>query len=425
MDVGNQLPLARDCSHGRGASHHCSALALALALSLALDLPQVAAETQPTATPPLIDSSDPYSPYGRQYALMREELARYSALAEGDHWRPLAPGQPLVPGVRDPRVAQLRSLLMLYGDYPLDDQASANRSADEYDEQLQSAVRRFQRRHGLKEDALVDERTRARLNVSPAKMVETLAANLERWRLLPKDLGPRYILVNIPDYSLRLIDGEREQFRMRVVVGKPKHETPQLTTRMTRLVFNPVWRVPPNIALRELLPKGSANLSANGYRLVNHSGRAVPFSSRNVAAVRRGKVTLQQKGGPGNALGRVKFVIPNREAIFLHDTNSKHLFKRNQRAFSHGCIRLEKPLEFARLMLAEQNNWSEARIERTLLSSRTRGVELENPIPVYIAYWTAWVDEEGLLQFRPDIYGRDNPAASGGETAPADNTQPE
>jgi len=423
MGVGNHFPHHR--AHRRGASHHCSALALILALSLAPELPQASAEGRAGQVPPGIDAIDPYTPYGRQYALMREELARYSALAEDDTWRPLDAGQTLAPGMRDPRVARLRSLLMLYGDYRQDDYSDGNSAADEYDEPLQEAVRRFQRRHGLKEDALVDERTRARLNVSPTERVRTLAANLARWGQLPKDLGPRYILVNIPDFSLRLIEGEEEQFSMRVVVGKPKFKTPQLATRMTRVIFNPVWRVPPNIALRELLPKGSASLSANGYRLVNHSGRAVPFTRGNIAGVRRGKVTLQQKGGPGNALGRVKFVIPNREAIFLHDTNSKHLFRRSQRAFSHGCIRLEKPLEFARMMLAEQNNWSEARIERALLSSRTRGVELENPIPVYIAYWTAWVDEEGLLQFRPDIYGRDSPEGAGDNTEQRKDQRPE
>lgn len=432
MGVGNRY--YRDSSHC-SAAHHCSALALALALSLALELPQAsaaapaagtpAAGTPAAAMPAGMDTSDPYTPYGRQYALMLEELARYRALAGGDSWQPLSAGQTLAPGMRDPRVAELRCLLMQYGDYHLDDHTERNTAADEYDERLAAAVRRFQRRHGLKEDGLVDERTRARLNVRPAERAQTLAANLQRWQQMPKELGPRYILVNIPDFSLRLIDGEQEQFQMRVVVGKPKHKTPQLATRMTRVVFNPVWRVPPNIALRELLPKGSANLSANGYRLVNHSGRAVPFTRGNVAGVRRGKVTLQQKGGPGNALGRVKFVIPNREAIFLHDTNSKHLFKRSERAFSHGCIRLEKPLEFARLMLAQQNNWSDARIERALHSSRTRGVELENPIPVYIAYWTAWVDEEGLLQFRPDIYDRDTPEDTEKHAQHNDKQQPE
>ncbi|MCX2831301.1 L,D-transpeptidase family protein [Microbulbifer thermotolerans] len=370
-------------------------------------------------------ASNPFTPYGRQHMLLREALARYLALADSEIWVPLDAGQPLAPGMRDPRVKQLRSLLMQYGDYPLNDHTGDSHAADEYDERLRAAVRRFQRRHGLKADALVDNRTRARLNVPPAKVARILAANLKRWRELPKELGPRYILINIPDFSLRLIDGGQEEFRMRVVVGKPEHKTPQLATRMTRLEVNPTWRVPREIALRELLPKGGASLSASGYQLVNQRGRTLPFSRGNIAAIRKGKVMLQQRGGPGNALGRVKFVIPNREAIFLHDTNSKHLFKHSLRAFSHGCIRLEKPLEFARLILAQQNGWSDARIDRILLSNRTRGVALEKPIPVYIAYWTAWVDREGLLQFRPDIYGLDKEETADDDPGRKENRQPE
>lgn len=383
------------------------AAAITLALALAPIAGALAETRAETTTPSSSENLNPYIAYGRQYSLLREELARYRALAEGDGWQPLDAGETLEEGMSGSRVRQLRSLLMQYGDYRMDDHADREADADEFGEPLKSAVRRFQRRHGLKETGQVDGRTRSRLNIQPAERARTLAANLERWQQMPKELGPRYILINIPDFSLRLMDSGEERYRMRVIVGKSKHKTPQLVTRMTRVEFNPVWRVPPNIALRELLPKGSASLRSNGYRLVNHRGRSVPFTRGNIAGVRRGKVSLQQKGGPGNALGRVKFVIPNRQAIFLHDTNSKHLFKRNERAFSHGCIRLEKPLEFARMMLAQQNQWDETRIERTLNSPRTQGVSLATPIPVYTAYWTAWVDEEGLLQFRPDIYQRD------------------
>ncbi|WP_226642133.1 L,D-transpeptidase family protein [Microbulbifer variabilis] len=394
-------------------SIHGGTIALMLVIALGVDSPPTSANTG-TELDLTVPGRDPFSPYGRQFTLLSEELARYRTLAQGDQWRPLDAGQPITPGSRGPRVAQLRSLLMLYGDFRPDDfpgkGTKETLNGDVYDKPLQEAVRRFQRRHGLKGDALVDERTRSRLNTSPDKLVRILSANIARWERLPKDLGPRYIVVNVPEFSLRLIDDEHEQFRMKVVVGKPKHKTPQIATRMTRLEFNPVWRVPPNIALRELLPKGSSALSAKGYRLINHRGRAVPFTHGNVAAVRRGQVTLQQKGGAGNALGRVKFVIPNRHAIFLHDTNSKHLFNKSQRAFSHGCIRLEKPMKFARMMLAQQNHWNSERIERALMSDRTHGVELKNPLPVYIAYWTAWVDEEGQLQFRPDIYNRDTAA---------------
>ncbi|WP_445360975.1 murein L,D-transpeptidase [Microbulbifer sp. EKSA005] len=388
-------------------SLRASAAAIAVAMSLGIHSPQILAEAKDTVEPDLIGSRDPFLPQGRQFSLLSEALARYQTLAQGNYWKPLSAGQPIAPGSRSPRVAQLRSLLMLYGDHHPEEYGADTSKADVYDKKLQQAVKRFQKRHGLKQTALVDEGTRSRLNTPPDKVAKILAANIERWKQLPKDLGPRYIIVNVPEFNLRLIEGDKEQFRMRVVVGKPKHKTPQIATRMTRLEFNPVWRVPPSIALRELLPKGSSALRAKGYRLMNHRGRSVPFTRGNVAAVRRGQISLQQKGGPGNALGRVKFVIPNRQAIFLHDTNSKHLFKKSQRAFSHGCIRLEKPLQFARMMLAQQNKWSDARINRALGSGRTHGVALKNPLPVYIAYWTAWIDENGQLQFRPDIYNRD------------------
>ncbi|MCO1333389.1 L,D-transpeptidase family protein [Microbulbifer sp. OS29] len=394
-------------THQNHVSFSLGATAIILALSLGLPSPSVFADSKNTPTTDGIGNSDPFSPQGRQFSLLNEELSRYQALAASDSWKPLSSGQPIAPGSRGPRVSHLRSLLMLYGDYRPEEFDPVNSEAQTYDKNLQSAVKRFQKRHGLKQDALVDERTRSRLNTPPRKIAAILSANIERWKQLPKDLGPRYIIVNIPAFNLRLIEGNKEQFRMRVVVGKAKHKTPQLATRMTRLEFNPVWRVPPNIALRELLPKGSSALRAKGYRLMNHRGRSVPFTRGNVAAVRRGQVSLQQKGGPGNALGRVKFIIPNRQAIFLHDTNSKHLFKKSQRAFSHGCIRLEKPMQFARMMLSQQNSWNDARINRTLASGRTHGVALKKTLPVYIAYWTAWVDENGQLQFRPDIYNRD------------------
>ncbi|WP_299595020.1 L,D-transpeptidase family protein [uncultured Microbulbifer sp.] len=394
---------------------------------------QPVTSTNPSEFATVSGSYSPFTPYGRQYALMREELARYRTLSEGEHWQPLPKGQTLAPGVRDPQVRALRSLLMQYGDLPtandmasaeLDEngKASATKAAAElYDSDVRRAVERFQRRHGLRADGIVDRATREHLNTPPARRLATLQANLDRWEKMPKDLGPRHIVVNIPEYTLRLMEGEQEQYRMRVVVGKSKHPTPQLSTRLTRVVFNPTWTVPRNIAVRELLPKGSANLTAGGYRLVNNRGKSVPFSGHNLRALRLGSVALQQRGGEGNALGRFKFVIPNQQAIFLHDTQKKNLFSRSKRAYSHGCIRLEKPQEFAQIVLADQGSrpskWDAERLTRYTSGSRTRSVALDQPIPVHIVYWTAWVDEEGLLNFRPDIYDRDQPTGSNSSQA--------
>ncbi|MFD1217323.1 L,D-transpeptidase family protein [Microbulbifer celer] len=425
-----------------GTSPHFGRAALA-ALILSISAQTGAEESrqetvndQQNASKELLKPYSPYTPYGRQYALMREALARYQALAESDAWEPLPDGQALSSGMRDERVKTLRSLLMQYGDLPVTgDMPAATAGAGtaeenpqeadptRFDSKLRQAVERFQRRHGLRADGIVDRHTREHLNTPPQRRLATLRANLQRWQTLPKDLGPRYIHVNIPEYTLRLVQGEKEQYRMRVVVGKSKHATPQLSTRLTRVVFNPTWTVPRNIAVRELLPKGSANLTAGGYRLVNNSGKSVPFSGRNLRALRLGSVALQQRGGEGNALGRFKFVIPNRQAIFLHDTNRKKLFSRSTRAYSHGCIRLEKPGELAEIVLASQGNWTADKLAQMTTGSRTRSVALEQPIPVHITYWTAWVDEKGQLNFRPDIYGRD--PVDGDKVAQTDATPEE
>lgn len=422
------------------------ALSISTALVLSLSADALAIQPQKDdkkpgqtseITPPESTPYSPFTPYGRQYALMREQLARYQALSEEEHWQPLPKGQTLAPGMRDSRVRILRSLLMQYGDMPLTEDMAASaldrpsdqsntkpRSADPelYDKPVRQAVERFQRRHGLRADGIVDSATRQHLNTPPTQRLATLAANLQRWQQLPKDLGPRYILINIPDFTLRLMDDEQEQYRMRVVVGKTKHPTPQLSTRLTRVVFNPTWTVPRNIAVRELLPKGTANLSAGGYRLVNNRGKSVPFSGRNLRALRLGGVALQQRGGEGNALGRLKFVIPNQQAIFLHDTQRKELFSRSQRAYSHGCIRLQEPRKLAQIVLANEGRkpglWDAQRLAQFTSGRRTRSVELKQPIPVHVAYWTAWVDEEGLLNFRPDIYGRDSKAELSAVTNP-------
>ncbi|MBY6210167.1 L,D-transpeptidase family protein [Microbulbifer agarilyticus] len=389
--------------------------------------PQERSRADDSATSDQSTSYSPYTPYGRQYALMREEFARYQSLSNTGNWQPLPAGQPLAPGVRDERVKALRGLLMQYGDLTLSSDMAAvtaqntagatdktKSTADLYDQQLRKGVERFQRRHGLRADGVVDKRTRDALNTPPKKRLETLEANLARWQQTPKDLGPRYLVVNIPEYTLRLMQNEQEQYQMRVVVGKTKHQTPRLSTRMTRVVFNPTWTVPRSIALKELLPKGAGTLTSRGYRLVNNRGKSVPFSGANLRALRLGGVALRQRGGEGNALGRFKFIIPNQQAIFLHDTQKKELFGRNQRAFSHGCVRLQKPRELAQIVLADQGRpgkWDQERLARFTTGSRTRSVELDQPIPVHIVYWTAWVDEEGLLNFRPDIYQLDKNTA--------------
>jgi murein L,D-transpeptidase YcbB/YkuD len=256
-----------------------------------------------------------------------------------------------------------------------------------FGEDLAAAVRRFQARHGLEEDGIVGPRTRAALNVPATERIEQVQVNLERRRWLPPDLGTRYVLVNIAGFFVGLYDEERLTLGMRAVVGRPYRRTPIFSDRIRYLVFNPSWGIPARIAQDEILPRGHA------YMARHHIERV---GSR-----------LRQRPGSGNPLGRVKFMFPNRFNVYLHDTPARSLFEEPSRGFSHGCIRLEKPLALASALLAPQG-WTSAEVAEAVDAGTSRRVSLEVPVPVHVLYWTAWVDAAGTMQFRDDVYGRDD-----------------
>lgn len=384
-------------------------LSLAIALATTTTSSALSASSQ---IPESVSENFPFSSWQRQQVLMHEALARYTTLTTANHWQPLPSGQALKPGMQNSRILVLREQLMQYGDYPLDKDHTATMVADPdlYDQPLKQAVKRFQRRHGLQEHGLVDEQTRAQLNIPPFQRAKTLAANLRRQKKMPGDPNARRIVINLPEFTLRLLSAGREQLRMRVIVGKPNQSTPQFSTQLTWVIFNPTWTVPHSISVHELLPKGIAQIKADNYQLITQRGTPVAFSKKNLQALRLGTLALRQRGGKNNTLGRIKFIIPNRQAIFLHDTNAKHLFNQEVRALSHGCIRLELPEALAQLMLANQRNWDDGKLARMITGQRTRSVVLKNPVAIHIIYWTAWVDAQGLLHFRPDIYDFDEAA---------------
>ena len=241
--------------------------------------------------------------------------------------------------------------------------------------------------------------------------IRQIEINLERWRWLPRDLGKRYIMVNVPNYDLKVVENERTVLTMRVVVGKPYLRTPVFNSEMTYLVINPYWNVPPSIAEKELLPI----LRRDPSYLARHDMEIV---------ARKGKFLLRQRPGIKNPLGTVKFMFPNRFNVYLHDTSQRGLFARRERVFSHGCIRIEKPTELLEYVLGPNSRWNRNTL-RTLNRERERIVSLPQPIPVHIMYWTAWVDDDGKVQFRKDIYGRDrlleaklNPQSSNNNAPP-------
>lgn len=354
------------------------------------------------------------APSSPAYSRLREALARYRDRAPLDKLRAVPAGPTLRQGDRDSRVEAVRRRLVTSGD--LDPAAVAG---DDFDAPLEEAVRRFQSRHGLDVDGAVGRMTLAALNVPAEKRVEQIALNMERWRWLPRDFGPRYILVNIPAFSLEVVDHGKRIMGMRVIVGKPYWSTPVFSARMTYLVLNPYWQVPPSIAVREILPllrKDPEYLTREDMRVFEGWGAdRIEIDPDSVdwtrVPVRGFPFRLRQEPGPDNPLGRVKFMFPNRFNVYLHDTPSKRLFAKPVRGFSHGCIRIEKAMDLAQYLLEDDPQWTRQDIEAAANFSKERTVRLPDPISVEIVYLTAWVDDHGIVQFRNDIYGRDKALA--------------
>lgn len=344
------------------------------------------------------------------YRMLVDRLPRLREVRDHGGWPVIAEGPTLRLGDQGERIAQLKARLLSSGDY----ESSADRL---FDEGLADAVVRFQARHGLGADGLVGRATLAALNISVQSRIDQVIVNLERWRWLPESLGERYIFVNIAGFSLDVLDGDETILSMPVVVGRPYRRTPVFSGSISYLVLNPSWEVPSSIAGRDKLPliKADPNyLAEQGYTLLQGWGaeeRVVDPTTVDWANVtaRDFRYRLRQAPGPLNALGEVKFMFPNAHSVYLHDTPARELFGEDARAFSSGCIRLARPLDLAELLLRDAPNWDRPAIERTIAGGAEQTVRLERNMPVHLLYWTAWVDEDGVTQFRDDVYGRDTP----------------
>ena len=347
------------------------------------------------------------------YRRLRDALGRYRAVAAAGGWPVIPDGATLRLGDRNGSVAALRERLRLEDDLA----PGEAQDAELFDEPVGEAVKKFQRRHGLTDDGVVSAATRAELNVPVERRVEQLGLNLERWRWLPKDLGRRHIIVNIAAFELELMDGDSLVMSMRVVVGRPFDRTPVLSDTMRYLVLNPYWHVPSNIATTELLPK----LKRDPSYLARYKMRVFPNSRLDAqevdpATVNWSTITaarfpyrLRQDPGPRNALGRIKFMFLNKYHVYLHDTPARPLFEETQRDFSHGCIRIQHPIELAVYLLRNDPRWDRDALLAALDDAEDRTVSLPEPMPIHLLYWTAWADVDGTIQFRRDIHDRDVP----------------
>ncbi len=361
------------------------------------------------------------------YRQLRAALARYDSIEAAGGWPMVPPGPTLRPGDRDPRIPALRARLQATGDWtgpapdsaPADsvaaDSVSADTAAARFDSTLAAGLQRFQARHGLDADGIVGAQTIAALNVPADERAEQIRLNLERWRWLPHDLGARHIIVNIAGFKLEVIENGREVLQMRVITGQRYRRTPVFSGEISYLVLSPYWHVPTSIATKDKLPllkKDATALTAQGYEIFRGWGAdAQPIDPTTVdwraVSASNFPYRMRQKPGLSNALGRVKFMFPNKHNVYLHDTPTRTLFARAERSFSSGCIRVEQPMELTAYLLADQPAWTPERIQQVIDRTVETAVRLKQNVPVHLLYWTAWVEADGTVQFRRDIYGRD------------------
>ena len=348
------------------------------------------------------------------YRALKSALSHYREIASFGGWPILDKKLSWAKGVYGTHITLLRERLGSTGDIDYSDVLSGDLSL--FDDILEAGVARFQARHGIPETGMIDETTLKALNVPVDARVRQIELNLERWRWIPHDLGSRYLLVNIADYNLTVFEDSLPKWGMRVVVGRDYRRTPVFSADLKYLVINPFWHIPRKIAVNDILPKVQrdpeylikkrikvfASWQEDAPELDPHTVDWSQVTKRNFS------FKFRKDPGPFNDLGRIKFMLPNKYAVYLHDTPSRKLFKRDIRSFSSGCIRLERPLDLADYLLKDDPNWSRRDIIRAIESGEgNKVVRLGQPIPVHLLYWTAWVDSRGKVNFRNDLYNRD------------------
>lgn len=324
------------------------------------------------------------------YKLLKQQLITYYKVTETGGWKAIPTSKTaLKAGSKSPAVALIKRRLQLTGEMPGTD------TSQTFNDTLETAVRRFQKSLGYTPTGVVNAQLIKDLNVPAAQRLMQIVMNMDRMRWMPTEPTGQLIVVNIPEFILHVYEGKTKAFDMNVVVGKEGHNTVSFSGDLSTVVFSPYWNVPPSIVRKEILPAMNRNPSY----LANQNMEVVGSEG--------GLPKIRQLPGEKNSLGRVKFLFPNSFNIYFHDTPAKSLFSRDKRAYSHGCIRLSEPEKMAQYLLRDDPSWTSDKIFEAMSSDKEKQVKLKKNVPVIITYYTAWVDEEGLLNFRDDIYGHD------------------
>lgn len=347
-----------------------------------------------------------------QLTALDHQVKRYETIVNNGSWPSFKKGSKITPGATNERVGTLREILTVMGDYKPNNTPIG--TSNFYDTVLQDAVMSFQIRHGLEPDGIIGASTQAALAVPAEDRLAALHVTADKIRThaLSGNTAPTSILINIPAYTLYALEDQKVADTMKVIVGAPKNRTPLMENEITYLQFNPAWYVPSRIAANEMLPKIKNDpnyLNRSGYNLSQNGTRVDP-TSVNWEDYGRGNFpfSIVQPAGKGNALGKVKFHMPDSDAIYLHDTAKPQLFSEYDRALSHGCVRLENPLALAQFVLNHSNKMTAEEAEGIYNKSRQQRVALETPVPVSIVYWTAWVDTQtNQPNFYRDVYSKD------------------
>jgi len=354
-----------------------------------------------------------FRPQADFYRNLKQALANYRKIQAKGGWPQVPAGKTLKLSMTAPRVVSIRQRLAVTADMPAVSMESAL-----YDAAVEAGVKQFQQRHGLEVNGLVDKVTLETMNIPIEARIDQLRVNLDRARWVLHDLPQDFVVVDIAGFNVRYIRSGQEVWKTRAIVGKAYRKTPVFRSHIRYIIFNPTWTVPPTILRKDILPKIKHDpeyLQNKNMVVLNQQGKQIDPVTINWSQY-PGKsfpYLIRQQPGPKNALGRVKFMFPNKHIVYLHDTSSKSGFKRAERALSSGCIRIQNPLHFAELLLADKPGWSRAKVNAVVKSREPTHVNLARPLTVMLLYWTAAVDDQNRLVFKQDIYDRDGAVLTG------------
>jgi murein L,D-transpeptidase YcbB/YkuD len=358
-------------------------------------------------SPSLADFLDELYPREEIYLQLRRALEKYRRIAEAGGWPSVPEGPTIRPGANDERLRAIAERLTVTGDLP----SGMTVDTSTYGGMLEAAVTTFQERHGIDADGIVGPATLAAMNVPVERRVDQLRVNLERGRWVLHDLGDEFVVVNIAGFRAYVYRDRAEVWSTRVVVGRPYHQTPVFRSEMKYIVFNPTWTVPYSIATKETLPRVKQDpgyLESRNFEVRDRNGNVIDPANVDWSKLSRGNFpyTFVQRPGTTNALGEIKFIFPNKYSVYLHDTPSKYLFEHSGRTFSHGCVRVENPFDFAEVLL-RPDGWDTERVQAERMRRETKSIFLSEPMPVLLLYWTTEVGPQGEIRFYEDVYERD------------------